>query len=164
MSTLAIDGPETVAAPARTAPPPRPPPSAALRPCSRTSTWSCSLIGVPVVLLADLPVLGYAVGAAAWIAQRLLFVYGQRRTRAALLAGDRRAALGWTGFATLGRVWLVTLAVLLVGLLGARADGLTAAVLSAILVTVFLIGQAVDRLLGGESAAPGAGPSSEASS
>jgi hypothetical protein len=163
MSTLAIDGPETVADGENRA---AAPPAAKRGAPALLKNFDLVVlaIGVPVVLLADLPVLGYAVGAAAWIAQRLLFVYGQRRTRAALRSGDRRAALGWTGFATLGRVWLVTISVLLVGLLGARADGLTAAVLSAILVTVFLIGQAVDRVLGGESAAPGAGPSSEVSS
>ncbi len=42
------------------------------------------------------------------------------------------------GASTLGRVWLVALAVLLVGLLGDREDGLAAAVLTAVLVTVHL--------------------------
>ena len=57
---------------------------------------------------------------------------------AALARGDRRRALGIVGAATLGRVWLVTLAVLLVGLLGEREDGLAAAVLCLALVTVHL--------------------------
>jgi hypothetical protein len=154
VSTLAIDGSEPVAAAE-----PRPAQPAAKRGAPsliKNLDLIVLLIGIPVVLLAGLPQLGYAVGAAAWVGQRLLFVYGQRRARASLVAGERRVALAWTGFSTLGRVWLVTLAVLLVGLLGAREDGLTAAVLSAILVTVFLIGQAIDRLLAGPEAAPAA--------
>lgn len=149
MSTLAIDRNETMAESSET-------PSGGAAVAKSTAPWVLRnldllilALGIPIVLLTSLPVLGFAVGGAAWLAQRLLFILGARRTRAALLAGDRRAALGYTGFATLGRVWLVTLAVLLVGLLGAREDGLTAAVLAAILVTAFLIGQAVERLFSG---------------
>jgi hypothetical protein len=154
MSTLAIDGKVAAAGDSAAAAPAR----------RRGAPWLVKnldlvvlAVGLPVVLLADLPILGYAVGAAAWIAQRLIFVLGQRRARAALVEGDRRAALGWTGFSTLGRVWLVTLSVLLVGILGAREDGLTAAVLSGVLVTFFLAGQAIDRLLVGSDTAPAQG-------
>ena len=48
---------------------------------------------------------------------------------------------------TLGRVWLVALAVLLVGLLGDREDGLAAAVLCLALVTVHLAALALTKLL-----------------
>lgn len=155
MSTLAIDGPETVATAGESRPAAKPAQKRGAPSLFKNIDLVILLIGIPIVLLADLPVLGYAVGAAAWLAQRGLFILGTRRARTALLAGDRRAALGYTGFATLGRVWLVTLAVLLVGLLGARQDGLTAAVLSAILVTFFLMGQAIDRIFAGpETQAP----------
>jgi hypothetical protein len=48
---------------------------------------------------------------------------------------------------TLSRVWLVALAVLLVGVLADREDGLAAAVLSAALVTAYLISLFGSRLL-----------------
>jgi len=91
---------------------------------------------LPVFITAELPLLGYAVLAAAWLAQVGIEVYGQRRTARELRAGNRNAAMGWFSATTLGRVWLVALAVLLVGLLGDREDGLAAAVLAAILFTV----------------------------
>jgi hypothetical protein len=59
-----------------------------------------------------------------------------RKAASELAGGNRRAAMGWVGASTLGRVWLVALAVLLVGLLGEREDGLAAAVLAAVLFTV----------------------------
>lgn len=163
MSTLAIDGSETVATAGENRAAATPAEGRGAPALLKNLDLVVLLIGIPVVLLADLPLLGFAVGAVAWIGQRLLFDYGQRRTRTSLLAGDRRVALGWTAFTTLGRVWLVTLAVLLVGLLGAREDGLTAAVLSAVLVTFFLIGQAVDRLLAGSETGAQTGSDGEAS-
>ena len=55
--------------------------------------------------------------------------------------------MGIVGVATLGRVWLVALAILLVGLLGEREDGLAAAVLTLALVTVHLACLAISKLL-----------------
>jgi hypothetical protein len=52
------------------------------------------------------------------------------------------------GAATLSRVWLVTLAILLVGLLGGREEGLSAALLSLVLVTAHLGGRGMERLVG----------------
>jgi hypothetical protein len=46
--------------------------------------------------------------------------------------------MGIVGGSTLGRLWLVATAILLVGLLGEREDGLAAAVLALALVTVHL--------------------------
>lgn len=91
---------------------------------------------LPVFLVADLPMLGYAVLAAAWIGQLAIELYVDRRAAAELAGGNRRGAMGWVGASTLGRVWLVATSVLLVGLLGDREDGLAAAVLAAILFTV----------------------------
>jgi hypothetical protein len=48
--------------------------------------------------------------------------------------------------ATLGRVWIVALAILLVGLAD-RESGLAAALLAVALVTVHLAGMALSRLL-----------------
>ena len=89
------------------------------------------VIALGVFIAADLPALGFAVAAVAWIAQRAISVYAERRTKAALAAGDRRTAFRTTAVSTLGRVWLVSAAVLLVGLLADREDGLAAALFTA---------------------------------
>jgi hypothetical protein len=94
------------------------------------------IAALPVFLAKDLPMLGYVVLAAAWLVQLGVEFWVERRARAELRSGNRRAAMGWVGATTLGRVWLVATAVLLVGLLGDRDDGLAAAVLAAILFTV----------------------------
>jgi len=92
-------------------------------------------LALPLFLVAGLPLLGYAAAAGAWLAQHAVLVAAQRRATDALRRGDRRVAIGTVGAATLGRVWIVTLAILLVGLLGEREDGLAAALLSLVLVT-----------------------------
>jgi hypothetical protein len=103
-------------------------------------------LAAPIFVLADLPLVGYVAAALAWLAQHAILVFAERRSAAALQTGNRRAALGSIAAATLGRVWLVTLAILLVGLLAEREDGLAAAVLCLALVTVHLAGQALSRL------------------
>ena len=96
-------------------------------------------LALPVFVAADWPLLGYAVAAAAWIAQRFALAYARRRTLRSLAAGDRRDAFKTTAISTLGRVWLVTLAALLVGLIADREDGLAAALLLVVLFTVQLV-------------------------
>jgi hypothetical protein len=77
---------------------------------------------------------------------RGLHLAAERHARSSLRAGNRRGALGLMAAATLGRVWLVALAILLVGLAD-RESGLAAALLAAALVTVHLASQAFARLL-----------------
>jgi hypothetical protein len=105
------------------------------------------LAALPVFIVADWPLLGYAVLAAVWIAQLGIELYGERRAARELRGGNRQAAMGWFAATTLGRVWLVALAVLLVGLLGDREDGLAAAVLAAILFTVHFGARIVARAM-----------------
>lgn len=104
-------------------------------------------LALPVFVFAGLPLVGYAAAAAAWIAQTGILVAADRATAEALRGGDRRRAMAIVGGATLGRVWLVTITILLVGLLGEREDGLAAAVLSFALVTVHLGCLALSRVL-----------------
>jgi hypothetical protein len=132
LSTLALEGSE----PARR-------PGQALR---YADLWLLALALV-VFVVAGLPMLGYAVGALAWVAQHAILVASERAADRALARGDRRRALATIAGATLGRVWLVTLAILLVGLLGQREDGLAAAVLCLALVTVHLGSRALARIL-----------------
>lgn len=104
-------------------------------------------LALPIFLVAGLPMLGYAVAAAAWLAQHAILLAADRGSARALVAGDRRKALGIVGVATLSRVWLVALSILLVGLLGEREDGLAAAVLTLALVTLHLGSLAVAKLV-----------------
>lgn len=95
-------------------------------------------LALPAFIAYGWPLVGYAVAAAAWLAQRVALRYAERRTRASLAAGDRRDAFRTTAVSTLGRVWLVSCAVLVTGLVADRADGLAAALLIAALFTVQL--------------------------
>lgn len=107
-------------------------------------------IALPVFIWAELPLLGYAVIAVAWMIQRTVLHLAERHVARSLAAGERRTAVGVTAASTLGRAWFVALCVLLVGLLGEREAGLAAAVLAAVLFTVQLGGIALARLLGKE--------------
>jgi putative exporter of polyketide antibiotics len=105
-----------------------------------------------VFVAADLPMLGYAVAAGAWLLAKGLGALLERRIAASLEAGKRREAMGVTAAAGLGRVWIIALAVLLVGL-SDRDAGLAAAVLSAILFTTYMLTQLITQFLGDEEAA-----------
>jgi hypothetical protein len=89
-------------------------------------------LALPLFLIADLPLVGYAGAAAAWSLQRAVNAFAARR---AAESGDRRAAMGVMAGAMVGRLWLVGLTVLCVGLIE-REAGLAAALLSAVLFTV----------------------------
>jgi len=89
---------------------------------------------LPFVVLADLPLLGYGVGAAAWILQRAAGTVLERQARRST---DIRRQVGLNLGGTLARAWLVGGAILAVGLAGEREDGLTAAVLVLVAFTVY---------------------------
>lgn len=109
------------------------------------------VLALPVFVAADWPLLGYGVAAAAWIAQRLVLAYTRRRTQRSLAAGDRRDAFKTTAISGLGRVWLISVCALLVGLVADREDGLAAALLLVALFTVQLVTLAIaDRREAGE--------------
>ncbi|HEX2392291.1 MAG TPA: hypothetical protein VHI77_05165 [Solirubrobacterales bacterium] len=99
-----------------------------------------------VFLIADLPLLGYAVAAASWLAQRGIQTLANRRSKQQLRAGNRQKAMGIVAATTLGRVWLMATAVLLVGL-AERESGLASAVLLAVLFTVSFAAQGLAHLL-----------------
>lgn len=100
-----------------------------------------------VFLLAGLPLLGYAVAAAVWLLQRGIQLLASRRAQAQLAAGNRQRAMGVVAATTLGRVWLMATAVLLVGL-AEREAGLAAAVLVLVLFTVSFAAQGLAHLFG----------------
>jgi len=98
-----------------------------------------------VFLLGGLPLLGFAVAAAAWLAQRGIQVLAARRAKAELSAGRRQRAMGTIAATTLGRVWLMATAVLVAGL-AEREAGLAAAILLAALFTVSFAAQGLAHL------------------
>jgi hypothetical protein len=108
-------------------------------------------LALPAFIVAGWPLLGYAVAAAAWLAQRGIQLLAGRRAARSLAGGDRRAALGTVAATMLGRVWLIALAVLIVGLVE-REAGLAAALLSAALFTFHFVAQVLERLVSGGAA------------
>ena len=99
-----------------------------------------------VFIAADLPMLGYGVLAGVWLVQLAIERFAEVRAARSLATGDRRTAMAWVAATTLGRVWLVALTVLLIGL-AEREAGLAAAILAAILFTAHLLGKLLTRLL-----------------
>lgn len=75
-------------------------------------------------LLLGAPVFGFLVGLVAWIAQRML---AQADRRWIKRARAPRTQLGLNLFEAFGRIWLLAGAIVLAGVVGGRADGLTAA-------------------------------------
>ena len=130
LSTLAIDGSDRVA-------------GSRFASAIRFADLAVLAAALPVFLLAGLPMLGYAVTAAVWLAASALQVVAERHVKRSIAEGRRNTAMA---AATLGRVWLVTLAILLVGLAD-RESGLAAAVLAAVLVTVHFAGMGIARLI-----------------
>ncbi len=98
-----------------------------------------------VFALGGLPLLGYAIAAAAWLAQRGVQVLAGRRVAAELAAGNRQRAMGIVAATTLGRVWLMVTVVLLGGL-AEREAGLAAAVLLLALFTISFAAQGIAHL------------------
>jgi hypothetical protein len=92
------------------------------------------IAALPLVAFAGLPMLGYAVGAAAWITQRAA---GAVLERQAKRTTDMRRQVGLNLGGSLARAWIVGGAILAVGLAGEREDGLTAAILVAVAFTVY---------------------------
>jgi hypothetical protein len=105
-------------------------------------------VGLGVFLLGDFPMLGYVVGAVCWLAQRAVQIVATKRAEAELRAGNRQRAMGIVAATGLGRVWLMTTGVLLVGLLAEKAAGLAAAVMVLVFFTVSFAAQGLVHLFG----------------
>ena len=99
-----------------------------------------------VFVIGGFSLLGYAVAAAVWLAQRGIQVLAGRRAGEDLSQGNRQRALGTVAATTLGRVWLMATAVLLVGI-AEREAGLAAALLLMVLFTISFAAQGIAYLL-----------------
>jgi hypothetical protein len=103
------------------------------------------LAALAVFLIGDLPMLGFAVAAAVWLLQRGIQMLAQRRMKQELAAGNRQKAMGFVAGSTLGRVWLMATAVLLVGI-AERESGLASAILLLALFTISFAAQGLAHL------------------
>ena len=108
------------------------------------------VVTAPVLVLAGAPAAGILVGAVAWILQRFAALALEARAKR---IDNVKAAVGLNLFGAFGRAWLVGLAILLVGQLGSREDGLAAAILVAAAFTVYLATTLAMRAMTGSSAA-----------
>jgi hypothetical protein len=93
------------------------------------------VLAAPFVLLMDAPLLGYVVGGGVWIATRVIGAAVERHARTRQTA---RAQVGLNFAVLMGRAWLIALAILVVGTVGEREDGLMAALLALVAFTVYL--------------------------
>lgn len=106
-------------------------------------------LALPIFLVAGLPLAGWAVGGGAWVAQRALQEYLDRRASAST---DPRTVVGLLAGSMIARGWFVAIAVFLVGLSDNEA-GLAAAVLVIALFTVYFTVRMILRPF--ETDAPG---------
>jgi uncharacterized membrane protein YkgB len=109
-----------------------------------------------VFLVADLPMLGYAVAAFVWLLQRGIQMLAQRRSNEALRNGNRQRAMGLVAASTLGRVWMMATTVLLVGI-AQRTAGLSSAILLLALFTISFAAQGLVHLFEPEGPPAGQG-------
>ena len=106
------------------------------------------ILAAPFAILMGAPALGYLVGAAAWIVNRAIGTFVERKARAAT---DVRATVGLNLGALIARSWLVGLTILAVGLAGEREDGLTAAILVLAAFTIYFATSLLSRSLEGKT-------------
>jgi hypothetical protein len=91
------------------------------------------VLALPVFLIGGLPMLGYAAGAGAWLAQRAIQIVLNRK---AAETEDPRTVVGIAAGSMIGRGWLVALTIFAAGLKDNEA-GLAAAVLIIVLFTAY---------------------------
>ena len=91
-------------------------------------------LALPLFLIAGLPLIGWAVVAVVWVAQRWIVATVKRR---AIATGDRSAVMKAISLSMMVRLALVTSAVVVVGIID-RDAGLPAALLSALLFSIAL--------------------------
>ena len=91
-------------------------------------------LAAPFVVLLELPVLGYVVGASVWVLARILEAVLEHSAD----RSDVRRAVGVKVGSMIGRTWLIGIGILAVGIAAEREDGFTAALLCLAAYTVHL--------------------------
>ena len=93
-------------------------------------------LALPVFLVAGWPLLGYAAGAVAWLAQRAIQYWTNARALQAQADGNVKRVAGYVTGSMIGRGWLVAVTIFGAGMIENDA-GLAAAVLVVVLFTVY---------------------------
>ena len=92
------------------------------------------VLAAPFVVLLELPLLGYAVGAGVWIVARIL----ESALERSAARSDVRRAIGVKVGSMIGRTWLIGVGIVAVGIAAEREDGFTAAIVCLVAYTVHL--------------------------
>jgi hypothetical protein len=106
-------------------------------------------LATPVALALGAPALGYAIGAVAWVAQRVIAEADRRWIKN---TKTPRAQLGLNLFEAFGRIWLLAGAIVLAGVVGGRQDGLTAAL---VIFVAYSVAFAIRVISGKRTLPPG---------
>jgi hypothetical protein len=99
------------------------------------------VLALPIFLAAGFPLLGWGATAGAWLVQRGIQTFLERRARA---SDDIRTVAGLITGSMLARGWLVALSIFGAGMIE-REAGLAAAVLTIMLFTIYFTGHMVLR-------------------
>jgi hypothetical protein len=100
------------------------------------------LATAPFVLVGNLPVAGYLIGAGAWLLTRAGTGFIHARARR---VGEAKLRAGLQVAGMMGRVWLVALAIILARVAGGKDDGIMAAALVLSAFTVYFAMSFVTR-------------------
>lgn len=100
------------------------------------------VLALPIVLLAGAPLLGFGIGVAAWLLQRVFATALERYARS---AENPRTGLILAIGGLFLRLWFITFAVVLAASVGDKQDGLTAAVTLAVLFSAYFMGTLVSN-------------------
>jgi hypothetical protein len=100
------------------------------------------VLALPIVVLAGAPALGFGIGVAAWIVQRVLGIAIDRYAKG---AENPRTGLIVAIVGLFLRLWVITLGVVLASSIGEREDALTAAITLAVLFSAYFMGALVSN-------------------
>ncbi len=101
------------------------------------------VLALPIFVLAELSLTGYAVGAAAWLVPKAIAMTLQRRADA---SREPKVVVGLLMGGAIARGWLCALSVLAVGLVDPRA-GLAGTLLILLLFTIYITIKFAERAM-----------------
>jgi hypothetical protein len=111
------------------------------------------VVAAPLALALGARALGYTLAAGAWLAQRGLAHLDRRWIGSAREPGRQ---MGLNLFEAFGRIWLLAGAIVAAGLIGTRADGLTAALVVFVAYSIAFAMRLIDGRPQGGAARGGA--------
>lgn len=109
-------------------------------------------IAAAPALVLGAPALGYTLGGAGWILQRIIAAVDKRWMNRVT---EPRMWVCVNLFESFGRIWLLAGAIVIAGVAGARADGLTAALVIFVAYSVAFATRVIAGAPRGKRSAPG---------